>query len=303
MARADDEYVIVELAGRLGNQLFQFASGLGLARRRDAQLLFRSWRVPPDDLLLPKLIPDQYQEAGARELLRIGQFPYDVPLARVFQSVNVRVARWSRAARQRTKPAIAAWGDTGVFRPWIFDLDFPVYLQGHLQSERYFAEVSADITAMIQWPTGTPSLPDDVGTTVAVSFRRGDYNSLGWALPLSYYDEALGLACESLVSPTLVLFGDDADFLELAGTRYSQFGRVVNALELGSDPISQLRLMSQCDHCVIANSSFAWWGAWLGDQHPTRMNRVVVAPSAYGGNNDRIPARWLTVATHASTRV
>ena len=65
-------------------------------------------------------------------------------------------------------------------------------------------------------------------------------------------------------------------------------------LELGSDPITQLSAMARCDHAIIANSSFAWWGAWLGDQLASGPHRTVVAPEEYGVP-DRFPSRWLTV--------
>jgi hypothetical protein len=52
--------------------------------------------------------------------------------------------------------------------------------------------------------------------------------------------------------------------------------------------------MTQCDHAVIANSSFAWWGAWLGEHRHPSTDRVVVAPAEYVGG-DRVPDRWHTV--------
>jgi hypothetical protein len=39
--------------------------------------------------------------------------------------------------------------------------------------------------------------------------------------------------------------------------------------------------MSECDHAILANSSFAWWGAWIGDQRGER-ERSVIAPAGWG---------------------
>ena len=41
----------------------------------------------------------------------------------------------------------------------------------------------------------------------------------------------------------------------------------------GNDADVDLCLMTKCDYHIIANSSFSWWGAWLGD------SEKVVAPS------------------------
>lgn len=54
--------------------------------------------------------------------------------------------------------------------------------------------------------------------------------------------------------------------------------------------------MTQCDHFIIANSSFSWWAAWLGEKENTR----VVAPAQWFSGTfkyqhnakDVIPDRW-----------
>ena len=302
MRGVEHSFVVAELHGRLGNQLFQFASSYAIARRRNAQLLFTSSEVGPDDLLLPKLIGDTYEEASPRQLLQVGQYVYDVRPRSVLRAITRHSAHALRRVERRTPATARFKGDTGRYRPEVFDLDLPVYLQAHLESEQYFAAHATEVMNAIRWPPNLPNLRRTDAATVAVSFRRGDFNSLGRALPLEYYERSLEFVIGHVPSITLVVFGDDSAFLELAVSWLERYGPVINALELANDPISQLHLMTQCDHHVIANSSFAWWGAWIAEHARRREGRFVVAPDEYRGG-DRIPARWHTVAAGTELNV
>jgi hypothetical protein len=48
-----------------------------------------------------------------------------------------------------------------------------------------------------------------------------------------------------------------------------------------------------CNHHIIANSSFSWWGAWL---NPKR-EKIVIAPRKWFANqtdaNDLLPQSWI----------
>jgi hypothetical protein len=54
-------------------------------------------------------------------------------------------------------------------------------------------------------------------------------------------------------------------------------------------------MMSMCDHHIVTNSSFSWWGAWLNPN----PQKIVTAPAQWFGPNlkrnsiaDLIPKEW-----------
>jgi hypothetical protein len=186
----------------------------------------------------------------------------------------------------------------GRYRADLSSIDLPAYVRGYLQSERYFADVTPALVGRLRLRPPPPMpLPADARPLVALSFRRGDYVRLGWALPFSYYERALeALVCE-VPDPRFIVFGDDPLFLRLAIEWVARFGPATNAFDLAADELSHLAIYRQCDHCVIANSSFAWWGAWLGDQVPRSRDRIVMAPEEYRRfGPDIVPDRWRVIA-------
>jgi hypothetical protein len=98
-------------------------------------------------------------------------------------------------------------------------------------------------------------------------------------------------------SPRYFLFSDDpdADLAMLA----LPLGRVtVVSHNRGSEnAYADLWLMTQCRHFITANSTFSWWGAWLGG----RERKIVCTPAlkiegkAAWGFKGLIPEGWIKV--------
>lgn len=49
--------------------------------------------------------------------------------------------------------------------------------------------------------------------------------------------------------------------------------------------------MINCQHFIISNSSYSWWGAWLGEKHDS----IIISPINWILNSNLTPApkRWL----------
>ena len=70
-----------------------------------------------------------------------------------------------------------------------------------------------------------------------------------------------------------LIFSDDKEWC------LENFNKENCEISHNSDAAEDLQLMSLCDHHIIANSSFSWWGAWLGQN----KDKKVIAPKEWFG--------------------
>ncbi len=167
-------------------------------------------------------------------------------------------------------------------------------LNGYFQSEKYFKHIEDDIRLEFKFPEETEKdceskiqqikdkfKPDEVNV-VGVHIRLGDYKMLEHIyVPLiktSYYQDALShMENELKTKIVFLIFSDEPEMCK----QFFQGGSCVFAE--GGSPSQDMCLMSKCDHNVIANSSFSWWGAWLNDKE----NKKVIAPKNWFIPNEK----------------
>ena len=213
------------LRGRLGNNLWQYAAGLAMARAIDAELLFDGHRVPEDAHLLPELLGPNYREVTPAQLRRVGVATFGDGTAPTVARFALRHGHELGRRLRGKGPGQVVRGDlTDRYRPELFALEPPVYLTGYFQDLAFLAGIEDELTASLRWPDDV-SLPAGLTNTVGVSFRRGDFNLYDAALPLDYYDRAMRIVADEVAEPTFVLFGDDPEFVELFAER-ARHGRL-----------------------------------------------------------------------------
>lgn len=274
--------VIVRLIGGIGNQMFQYAAGLALAQQLEKPLLldtsnFEATGSRPYELDNLKITATPAQESSRPT----GEHSS-------FISRFIQLSKSKRFYRERIA------GDTFYKEPHAhFDPAFrelagnQIYLRGFFQSARYFEGISDTIRREFQmrdelselgrkWANTISGAPNSVSLHV----RRGDYLSAQAAqvytsLDLSYYRRAIALL-KKIVSPDLnvFVFSDDPDFVRTAFAGEDNF----HFVEASSDASwEDMFLMAKCQHNVIANSSYSWWGAWMND-NPAK---TVIAPACW----------------------
>jgi hypothetical protein len=173
------------------------------------------------------------------------------------------------------------------------------YVQGYLQSERYFLHIRDILIDELQLKKRIPESGGDLFIdpniqTVSVHVRRGDYVNQGISLNTDYYKNAFMYIESKLQNVEYCIFSEDLAFceanLDLENRRY----RLMNAERKYTD-YEELLIMVKCRHHIIANSSFSWWGAWLC-RNP---DKIVIAPAKWVEGEtierDTVPSSWIKV--------
>ena len=148
-------------------------------------------------------------------------------------------------------------------------------LEGYWQSDHYFKNIRKKLLEELV-PLQIPSFPVclNQSDTVAVHVRRTDYlaeERYGF-LGIDYYREAI-LKMQSLITkPSFIFFSDD---LEWCKNEFKEAGKRFFEEAGWEKDYLQLYAMSRCNHQIIANSSFSWWGAWLNNAE----NKIVIRPA------------------------
>lgn len=299
--------IMVRLMGGLGNQMFQYAAGLQLATLRKTILkldpTFLLDRMPREnftyrdfDLEIFDLQPEIASPAEVRRFRRLAE-----PASRsVLERVADKLAR--RHYYLESSPAF----DAGVL-----ELPDETYLEGYFQNERYFADIGVEIRKRFRLapdesklPAGTRRLADDIRSNqgICLHVRRGDYASNPVSFQhhglcsLEYYQNGLKeLRARGATGPVFI-FSDDVKWCR---DNFKESDKFVVVGDEHAGPCSSLHfwLMTLCQSFVIANSSFSWWAAWLGEN----PNKIVVRPSQWiqaseFRDADICPPSWIKVS-------
>jgi hypothetical protein len=176
-----------------------------------------------------------------------------------------------------------------------------LYLQGYFQNSQLVQAVADELRVdlTLKHPPQGRNLQllqqiRQSRTPVSLHIRRGD-STLRWegkvVLPMEYYSHAISMFRERFVDPSFFVFSDDMSFVRQNLPRDARMVLVEHNDDFASH--EDLRLMSACQHHIIANSTFSWWGAWLNP----RPEKMVIAPRHWflGADNYQtlLPRDWI----------
>jgi hypothetical protein len=258
--------------GRLGNQMFQYASLKGIARNRGY-----NYCIPNHQ----QVIRDPYNFDMKIEIF----YPFKLS---TLQPHNIGLLDRGYAPVAEEKHF--------HFDDLLFNMcPDEISLAGFFQTEKYFKHIEGEIRADFSFKDEIlepcKEMIGSVGEAISLHVRRTDYlqNPNHTVLDLDYYQKALKHFNDTL---TVIVFSDDPEWCK----EQDLFSDDRFMISESGDQYVDLCLMSLCTQHIIANSSFSWWGAWLSGS-----GNVVAPEKWFGeGNQDKdtkdlIPERWTRI--------
>lgn len=275
---------IIRMTGGLGNQMFQYALYLKLKAqgkevKLDDQTEYEGREARP---LLLWVFGIEYPRATREEINEITDG---------FMYLSHRIRRKLFGRRTLEYHEADYNFDEQVL------LREPAYLTGYFQSEKYFADIEAQVRAAFQfsermWEEIPESLRQRIReyqegienqTSISVHIRRGDYlekdEIYGGICTEAYYQKAIAFMKEKYPQGVFYLFSNDPEWVRdwAAGELLEKIKFEVVEGTTEDTGYLDLFLMSRCKAHIIANSSFSWWGAWLNPNE----EKTVIAPGRW----------------------
>ena len=244
----------IVLVGRMGNQMFQYALYLSMLKQGK--------RVCIDDT---SFVDRSY----LRDYYNLEYKKAPVPLKKLLLGRNLPSPANVRGHKILVYHDRECGYDEGVFRAK------NKYLYGFWQTEKYFPdpEVKSQLREAFRRPKEYlrsekyREWSDRIKTSasVAVHLRRTDYycgdnaKVLGNVASDAYYSNAFDYINERVKDPVFYVFSDDKEYAR------EQYGQRDNYVIVDDDlpDLMEFYLMGECEHRIMANSSFSWWAYWL----------------------------------------
>lgn len=292
--------VVVRLKGGLGNQLFGYSAARRLALVNNTELVI-------DDVT--GFVRDrQYRRWYMLDHFHI-RARKATPAERLepFERYRRGIMKWiSRRKPFTERRYLEQEGLDFDERLLTVKVAEPLYLDGYWQSEGYFKDaeetIRADLRIIPLKNEADQRMAEQIHNSTAIAlhvrwFDPPDSKMSIHYMSSDYYQRAIAMMDHWVEKTHYFLFSDypeaAREILPLQNGRVT----IVSNHRRNDGGIVDLWLMSQCQHFITANSTFSWWGAWLGGG----KDKIVLTPDlkiagkAAWGFKGLIPNDWVRI--------
>lgn len=240
--------------GRLGNQMFQFATLYGVGKKLGYEI-----GIPHKNTICP----GEFQRFALTDGFELDLSKYKDFISSDFD----QTFGYYEAA----------------YQPQIWNISDRTNLDGYFQSPKYFEHCKDDI---VKFYTVKQAIREEIDselnelknkTIVTIHVRRTDFvNNIGIdPTPLQSYMSV----CQNLPENSHVfVFSDDVAWCRLF---FPKFLKHSHEIKTSRSKFHDLYVMTRADINILANSTFSWWGAYLNTN-----NSKVYIPKKWYKNDD-----------------
>lgn len=272
----DRKKIIPCVKGGIGNQLFIYAAARRLALVNNAELIL-------DD------VSGFVRDFKYKRHYQLGHFNISCRIATAaerlepFSRVRRKLIReWNRWKPFERRTYLVQEGVDFDHRLLHIRPQGKLYLEGYWQSENYFKDVESVIRddLRIKAPIDATNLAmaEKIKRQIAVAvhvryFDQPDEKGVNNA-PCDYYVRAVSAMEERVQNAHYFIFSDRPDTARGRMQLPEERMTLVHHNQGDKHAYADLWLMSQCQHFIIANSTFSWWGAWMS----VKNDKIVIVP-------------------------
>ena len=308
--------IIIRISNELGNQMFMYASALGISKKLDNTLL-----IDNETAYLSKKNISKYGLNNFKITSEIASNNYKFLGAtgyikrKVLKKIDSFIQSKNFFIEPKDKFKITKYNND------IFAKSFSntIYLEGYFETEKYFIDIKdviinefsfKDINEYKNSPFFTLLNKENA---VAICIRQNRFSegigkernaknslkSMNFSSEqIAYINKSIEFFKNKINNPIFYLWSNDFSNLD-----NSLFVEKINRVH--SDNIVSkidkrgldLFLLSQCKYHIVVPSSFNWWGAWLSN----KKNKIVTRPSDSFfrkfrvSNQDFWPSDWIAI--------
>ena len=289
--------LIIKIFQGLGNQLFQYALGRSLEERFGAKVKYDlSW----------------FKENSQHRQFGLDRFKTKIEIANDAEVYNVKNGIFSNRIRNyifQKELKFKPYYKQPYFKEDLSKLDLNIlkinsrtYIEGYFSSDIFFSDIRNELIKEFQLNSDLSLQNKETieriqqQNSVCLSVRRGDFlkYSMHNVCQLDYFKDAISLMNEKITNPVYYIFSDDNEWVkENLKIEQEHYFITHNYPDFYED----FRIMKNCKHHIIPNSTFSWWAAWLSQS----KQKVVIAPETWLDSEDIdysyfLPKDWIKIS-------
>lgn len=271
--------IVCKLMGGLGNQMFQYAYAMWLAKElNDKMCLDVSFYKGKN----PTLFRFQITEKTTTDKISLVDFASARRAQKIYHFFQYAIRKLNHEKiGEQLFHILSKQGYYFNFDPFYYPSvrcnKENKYVYGYFQGVQYFEPIASELKAQFRSDMGETAKRYERKikecNAVAVHIRLGDYtkkkNKYLNVCTDVYYSNGINYIQNNVDAPTFFVFTNDVTAIQ--NKNYIPESAVIVS---GTKDYEDLMLMKACRHFVISGSTFSWWASYLSDNE----NKITVAP-------------------------